>query len=71
MPDEDGYEFIRKLRTRPATDGGGIPAVALTAYARDEDRRRAIAAGYQMHVAKPVDLADLISTIGKLVRPVN
>ena len=56
MPSEDGYTFIRKLRARGATRSGNIPALALTALAHDEDRERALAAGFQMHVAKPVDI---------------
>ncbi len=59
MPGEDGYVFIRKLRERSVAHSGDIPALALTAFARDEDRERALAAGYQMHIAKPVDIDDL------------
>ena len=50
MPYEDCYELIRKVRAPPAGHGGGTPAIALTAYARTEDRLRAIRAGYQMHI---------------------
>ncbi len=56
MPGEDGYAFIRKLRALGAARSGDIPALAFTALARDEDRERALAAGYQMHIAKPVDI---------------
>ncbi len=66
VPGEDGYALIRKLRERPEELGGKVPAVALTAYARAEDRERALAAGYQSHLAKPVDPAELISTLAKL-----
>src|SRR4030095_15834632 len=54
MPDDDGYSLIRKVRSRSAAQGGQVPAVALTAYAREEDRVRALSAGFQVHVAKPV-----------------
>jgi CheY-like chemotaxis protein len=59
MPEEDGYELIRRVRALPAEAGGEVPAVALTDYTRIEDRMRALRAGYQMHVAKPVELAEL------------
>jgi len=68
MPDEDGYSFIEKVRSLPADRGGEIPAAALTAYARDEDRKRALAAGYQMHIAKPVSSSQLVTMIAALVR---
>ena len=55
MPGQDGYELLRQIRARPPERGGRIPAVALTAFARAEDRTRAAAAGFQVHVAKPVD----------------
>jgi PAS domain S-box-containing protein len=60
MPGEDGYALIRKVRALPPERGGRTPAVALTAFARMEDRTRALLAGFQMHVAKPVDLAELV-----------
>ena len=56
MPEEDGYTFIRALRARGAARFGDVPALALTALAHDEDRDRALAAGFQMHVSKPVDI---------------
>ena len=56
MPGEDGYGFIRRLRALGAAGSGNIPALAFTGLAGDEDRERALAAGYQMHVAKPVDI---------------
>jgi PAS domain S-box-containing protein len=67
MPEEDGYSLIKKVRQRPTERGGGIPAVALTAYARLEDRMQALAAGFQMHVAKPVEPAELILVIHSLL----
>ncbi|HET6583241.1 MAG TPA: ATP-binding protein [Nannocystaceae bacterium] len=66
MPDKDGYEFIRELRALPAADGGKTPAVALTAFARSEDRTRALLAGYHVHVAKPIEPAELVVTIASL-----
>jgi CheY-like chemotaxis protein len=68
MPGEDGYELIRRVRELPAGQGGNIPAVALTAYARAEDRLRALRAGYQMHVPKPVELAELVAVAASLVQ---
>jgi len=66
MPDEDGYSLIRKVRSLSAESGGLIPAAALTAYARDDDRDRALAAGFQMHVAKPIGSKELISVVAGL-----
>jgi CheY-like chemotaxis protein len=54
MPSEDGYSFLRRVRRLSPTEGGAIPAVALTAYAREEDRVKALSAGYTTHVTKPV-----------------
>src|SRR5205807_9462334 len=67
MPGEDGYEFIRKVRQTEVKNGfRQVPAVALTAYARVEDRLRALSAGYQMHVAKPAEPAELAVVIASL-----
>jgi len=66
MPGEDGYSLIRKVRALAPDSGGSVPAAALTAYARDEDRQRVLAAGFQMHVAKPIGLGDLITKIADL-----
>jgi signal transduction histidine kinase/ActR/RegA family two-component response regulator len=66
MPEEDGYSFIHKVRALPREKGGDTPAAALTAYARDIDRRQALAAGYQMHIAKPIGASQLVSMIAKL-----
>ena len=66
MPREDGYELMRKVRALPPDKGGNVPAVALTAYARAEDRLRALRAGYQMHVSKPVELAELVAIVASL-----
>ncbi|MGH9850234.1 MAG: hybrid sensor histidine kinase/response regulator [Blastocatellia bacterium] len=59
IPGEDGYAVMRKVRALPPDEGGAIPAIALTAYGRAEDRVRALAAGYQMHVVKPVEPDEL------------
>ncbi len=63
MPGEDGYALIRKVRELPAKRGGEIPAVALTAFTRTEDRIRALDAGFQSHVAKPVEAAELAAVV--------
>ncbi|MBV9469067.1 MAG: PAS domain S-box protein [Abitibacteriaceae bacterium] len=66
MPNEDGYSLIRKIRALPAESGGRIPAAALTAYARTEDRTRVLAAGYQMHIPKPVESNELVVVVASL-----
>ncbi len=66
VPGEDGYSLIRKVRARGAGRGGDLPAAALTAYARAEDRARALEAGYQTHLAKPVDPSELVTTVARL-----
>jgi len=66
MPDEDGYSLMRKLRALPAEQGGRTLAVALTAYARREDAQRAFAAGFQRHVVKPIEPAELASVVANL-----
>ena len=66
MPDEDGYDLIRQVRKRAPERGGNIPAIALSAYTRGEDRERALAAGFQLHLAKPIALADLVSALVSL-----
>jgi signal transduction histidine kinase/DNA-binding response OmpR family regulator len=66
LPEEDGYTFIARVRALPQTAGGQIPAVALTAYASDEDRQRALLAGFQRHVSKPVEGDALIQTLAEL-----
>jgi signal transduction histidine kinase len=66
MPEEDGLSFIRRVRALPREEGGRVPAVALTAYARLEDRTRALRAGFSAHVAKPVDPAELLAVLSSL-----
>ena len=66
LPGDDGYDLIRQVRALDEERGGRVPAAALTAYAKDEDRHRAIAAGFQAHVTKPVELAELASVVASL-----
>ena len=68
MPGEDGYALIRMVRALPSDEGGDVPAVALTAYARSDDRTRALLAGFQSHVAKPVEPTELVATVASLAR---
>jgi two-component system, chemotaxis family, CheB/CheR fusion protein len=66
MPGEDGYVFIRRLRALGAAGGGVMPALALTALATDDDRQRSLAAGFQMHLTKPVDIERLSQAVVEL-----
>jgi signal transduction histidine kinase/CheY-like chemotaxis protein len=66
MPGEDGYSLMRKLRSLSQAPSRQIPAAALTAFARDEDRRDALAAGFQMHLTKPIDAASLVAAVAAL-----
>jgi len=68
MPDEDGYDLIREVRTREAGDGSHVAAIALTGYAGVEDGARALRAGYELHLAKPVDPNQLIKVIASFGR---
>lgn len=70
MPSEDGFALIRRIRAFPKDEGGTIPAVALTAFARAEDRRRALLSGFQMHVSKPVEPSELLAVVASLTRRV-
>jgi CheY-like chemotaxis protein len=63
LPDVDGYELVQHIREHDSKSHSGIPAIALTAYARAEDRMRALRAGYQVHIAKPVEPAELLAAI--------
>ncbi|HEX4415708.1 MAG TPA: response regulator, partial [Lacipirellulaceae bacterium] len=67
MPQRDGYDFIRAVRALPTESGGKTPAIALTAFARSEDRTRAMMAGYQIHLSKPIEASELIATVASLV----
>ena len=67
MPGMDGYALIRSVRQLPAEQGGAIPAIALTAMARTEDREAVLAAGYQMHLCKPIVPTDLLENVRRVV----
>ena len=66
MPERDGYQLMRAIRTLPAERGGRTPAIAVTAFARSEDRTRALLAGYQVHLAKPIEPHELVVTVASL-----
>jgi len=68
MPGEDGYDFIREMRATSDAQGAATPAIAMTAYARQEDRRCSLATGFQMHLPKPVEPVDLVAAVRKLAR---
>ena len=68
LPDENGYGLIRQVRQHDAEHGGFTPAVALTGYARSEDREQALAAGFQAHVLKPVDPVELAAAVAASVQ---
>jgi PAS domain S-box-containing protein len=71
LPEMDGYQLIERIRHKPPAEGGGILAVALTAFARTEDRTRALRAGYQAHLAKPVESTELIATVASFAELVS
>ena len=66
MPETDGFELLRRLRALGPEQGGKVPAIALTAFARSEDRTRALRAGFLVHVSKPVDPAELVATVASV-----
>lgn len=68
MPQQDGYDLIRQVRALPAASAAKLPAAALTAYARAEDRRRVLDAGYSLHIPKPVEPSELIAVVLSLTR---
>ncbi|MEH1778905.1 MAG: ATP-binding protein [Nostoc sp.] len=68
MPDEDGYSLIRKVRAQEAEQEEKIPAVALTAFARDEERRLALQAGFQVHLSKPIEPEELVTVVANLAK---
>ena len=67
MPDIDGNELIRKIRKLDTQGSRPITAIAITAYARPEDRQRSLLAGYQMHLSKPIEARELIAGIASLL----
>jgi two-component system CheB/CheR fusion protein len=72
MPDEDGYSLLRRIRALGSERGGGVPALALSALAGEDDRRRSVQAGFQIHMAKPVEVARLVAALAQLrTDPVN
>ena len=68
MPDEDGFSLIRQVRALEANKGGQIPAASVTAYVSDKERQKALAAGFQAHIQKPINLDQMISAIINLTR---
>jgi CheY-like chemotaxis protein len=71
MPGEDGYSLMRRVRALDPEQGGRIPAIAVTAYSRTEDRAQAMAAGFQMHITKPVNLLELGYAITSIIGRFN
>jgi len=71
MPEQDGYDLIRRVRALDAAHGGRVPAAALTAYTQAEDRRAALVAGYQGYLAKPIDPAELTTAVARLAGRVH
>lgn len=69
MPIEDGYQLIRTIREREGSEGSRLPAIALTAYARNEDRQKAIESGFELHVPKPVEPKSLVAAIAQVANP--
>jgi CheY-like chemotaxis protein len=69
MPDVDGFELLDRVRQLPRDAGGHVPAIALTAFARSEDRLRALEAGFSAHISKPVEPNELIATVASVVGP--
>jgi hypothetical protein len=67
MPDEDGYSLIQKIRRLPPEKGGNVPAIALTAYAKNEDRLKALSSGFQRHIKKPIEPVDLIEQVAEMI----
>jgi CheY-like chemotaxis protein len=66
MPEVDGFEFIKRVRALGEARGGKLPAIALTAFARSEDRTRVLRAGYLVHVTKPVEPSELVATVASI-----
>jgi CheY-like chemotaxis protein len=69
MPEVDGFELLDWVRALPRDHGGKVPAIALTAFARSEDRLRALEAGFSAHISKPVEPAELIAAVAGIIRP--
>jgi len=72
MPGADGYELIRRVRLLPAASGGLLPSLAVSAYATEEHRKKVMRSGFQKHLAKPVDPAELVTEVARLAgRPLS
>jgi len=69
LPGEDGLSFIRRVRGLAVANGGATPAIALTAFCTQEDRRRALASGFHLHLTKPVDIDHLVEAVATVARP--
>jgi CheY-like chemotaxis protein len=67
MPDMSGFDLIRRVRHLDRSRAGPLPAIALTAYARTEDRQRSLLAGFHMHLSKPIEARELIASIAGLL----
>jgi DNA-binding response OmpR family regulator len=68
MPDVDGFELIKRVRASQDPEVSEVPAAALTAFARSEDRTKALQSGFEMHLSKPVDPGELVASVATLVR---
>jgi CheY-like chemotaxis protein len=68
MPGEDGYDLLKRLRADSGPEARELPAIALTGYASEEDRTRSLAAGFQIHLTKPIDPQALIAAVSQLVK---
>jgi CheY-like chemotaxis protein len=66
MPGEDGYSLMQRIRALPVERGGRVRAAAVTSYTRGEDRRRALAVGFNLHLSKPVDPSELVVSVARL-----
>ena len=71
MPETDGFELLKRVRALEGHEGGRVPAIALTAFARSEDRTRALRAGFVVHVSKPVDPSELVATVASVAGRMN
>jgi CheY-like chemotaxis protein len=71
MPEVDGYMLMHQVRALPSEQGGLIPAIALTAYAGESNQKQALAAGFQLHISKPVEPEELVRAIAQLIATDN
>jgi len=68
LPEEDGYRLMEQISGRPKSQGGEIPVIAVTAYGRPQDKRRALAAGFRLHLTKPVTPGALASAVASVLK---